>query len=101
MSLYEVLGVKRDASAAELRKAYRKLAMLSHPDKNLGVADAATRFLRVTLAYEVLSDASNRAKLTRARATTLASSRDATLLERPICLTPTLARACCDSGDLA
>ena len=56
MSLYEVLGVKRDASAAELRKAYRKLAMLSHPDKNLGVADAASRFLRVTLAYEVLSD---------------------------------------------
>jgi len=62
MSLYEVLGVKRDASAAELRKAYRKLAMLSHPDKNLGVADAASRFLRVTLAYEVLSDASKRAK---------------------------------------
>ena len=62
MSLYEVLGVKRDASAAELRKAYRKLAMLNHPDKNLGDADAASRFLRVTLAYEVLSDASKRAK---------------------------------------
>ena len=60
MSLYEVLGVTRDASAAEIKKAYRKQALLNHPDKNPGDGDAKRRFLRVTLAYDVLSDAAQR-----------------------------------------
>ena len=65
MSLYEVLGVERDASAAELKKAYRKQALLNHPDKNLGDADAEARFLKVTLAYDVLSDEAKRSRYDR------------------------------------
>ena len=61
-SLYDVLGVERDASAAEIKKAYRKQALLNHPDKNLDDADAARRFLRVTLAFEVLSDIEKRTR---------------------------------------
>ena len=62
MTLYDVLGVSRDASSAEITKAYRKQALLNHPDKNIGDADAERRFLRVTLAFEVLSDAERRAR---------------------------------------
>lgn len=62
MTLYEELGVHRDASASEIRRAYRKKALLSHPDKNPGDADAAHKFLRVTLAFEVLSNAEKRAR---------------------------------------
>ena len=40
VSLYDVLGVARDASAAEIKQAYRKRALLSHPDKNPGDGDA-------------------------------------------------------------
>ena len=61
-SLYAVLGVERDATAADIKKAYRKQALLSHPDKNPGDADAERRFLRVTLAYEVLSNEAERAR---------------------------------------
>jgi len=61
-SLYSVLGVGRYASTAELRKAYRKQALLNHPDKNIGDADAQRRFLRVTSAYDVLSDKTKRAR---------------------------------------
>ena len=62
MTLYDVLGVGRDASSAEIKKAYRRQALLTHPDKHPGDADAEQRFLRVTLAFEVLSDVERRAR---------------------------------------
>lgn len=56
---YDVLGVSRDASADDIKKAYRRLARQLHPDVNPG-ADAAERFKDVTHAYDVLSDARQR-----------------------------------------
>jgi molecular chaperone DnaJ len=57
---YETLGVKRDASAAEIKKAYRKLARKYHPDANPGDKQAEERFKRVGEAYDVLSDPDKR-----------------------------------------
>ncbi len=61
---YEVLGVARTATADELKKAYRKLAMEFHPDRN-DSADAGEKFKEATRAYEVLSDAEIRARYDR------------------------------------
>jgi len=58
---YEVLGVNRDVNDADLKKAYRKLAMKFHPDRNPGNAEAEEHFKEVQHAYEVLSDAQKRA----------------------------------------
>ncbi|KAM6470074.1 dnaJ homolog subfamily C member 21 [Liasis olivaceus] len=58
---YEVLGVKRDASDEDLKRAYRKLALRWHPDKNLENAEeAAEQFKLIQAAYDVLSDAQER-----------------------------------------
>ena len=57
---YEVLGVSRSASGEELKRAYRKLALQFHPDRNPNDPQAETRFKEVNEAYEVLSDASKR-----------------------------------------
>jgi DnaJ-class molecular chaperone len=62
---YEVLGVKRDASAAEIRKAYRKLAKEFHPDLNPGKPAAEARFKAVTAAYGILSDPEKRGRYDR------------------------------------
>lgn len=58
---YDVLGVARSASKAEIKKAYRKLAMKHHPDRNKG-ADATEKFKEVSEAYAVLSDEKKRAQ---------------------------------------
>lgn len=57
---YKVLGVKKDASADEIKKAYRKLAMKYHPDKNQGDKKAEDKFKEISEAYAVLSDAEKR-----------------------------------------
>ncbi|MEM0961009.1 MAG: molecular chaperone DnaJ [Bacteroidota bacterium] len=62
---YEVLGVARTATAAEIKKAYRKRAMESHPDRNPGDAEAEAQFKAAAEAYEVLSDADKRARYDR------------------------------------
>jgi molecular chaperone DnaJ len=61
---YATLGVSRDASEAEIKKAYRKLAMEYHPDRNKS-AEAEARFKEIVEAYEVLKDPEKRARYDR------------------------------------
>lgn len=59
---YDVLGLPRDASDSDLKKAYRRLALKHHPDKNPEDVEACTRiFNSIQQAYEVLSDPQERA----------------------------------------
>jgi molecular chaperone DnaJ len=60
--LYEVLGVTRDAGDSDIKKAYRRLAMEYHPDRNPGDTKAEDRFKEASNAYKVLSDPDQRAR---------------------------------------
>lgn len=61
---YEVLGVDKNASDDEIKKAYRKLAKEYHPDRNKS-PDAETKFKEISEAYEILSDSQKRAQYDR------------------------------------
>ena len=58
--LYSILGVQSEASTADIKAAYRKLAVKLHPDKNPGCSTCAQDFSEVAKAYEVLSEADRR-----------------------------------------
>ncbi|KAJ1488810.1 DnaJ domain-containing protein, partial [Baffinella frigidus] len=59
---YELLGVSEDASEADIKKAYRKLAMRWHPDKNPDDPEAKAKFQEISHAYSILGDADKREK---------------------------------------
>ena len=65
LDLYQRLGLKRGASEAEIKKAYRSLAKQLHPDRNKDNPKAADRFAQVTAAYDMLSDKDKRARYDR------------------------------------
>jgi len=65
LDLYQRLGLKRGASEAEIKKAYRSLAKQLHPDRNKDNPDAAKRFAEITHAYDMLSDKDKRARYDR------------------------------------
>ena len=62
---YDVLGVSREATSEEVKKAYRKKALRNHPDRNPGDKEAEARFKEAAEAYEVLSDSDKRARYDR------------------------------------
>jgi molecular chaperone DnaJ len=64
---YKVLGVSKDATPEEIKKAYRKLARNNHPDQNPGNAAAEQRFKEISEANDVLSDQAKRKEYDEAR----------------------------------
>ena len=64
---YKIIGVPENASAADLKKEYRKLAIQYHPDKNKGNKQAEEKFKEISEAYYVLSDPKRRAEFDQFR----------------------------------
>ena len=64
---YQVLGVPKNATAAEIKKAYRKLAQQYHPDANPGNKDAEERFKEISAAYDVVGDEEKRTQYDQVR----------------------------------
>src|SRR5947209_2166867 len=64
---YKVLGVAKNASASEIKKAYRKLAQQHHPDRTKGDKESEERFKEISAAYDVLGDQEKRASYDRVR----------------------------------
>src|SRR6186713_53603 len=64
---YQVLGVAKNASAAEIKKAYRKLAQEFHPDRNAGNQAAEDRFKEISAAYDVVGDEDKRKRYDEVR----------------------------------
>src|SRR5205823_1427920 len=62
---YEVIGVRREADAEEIKRAYRKLAMQYHPDRNIDDPEASEKFKEASEAYEVLRDPEKRQRYDR------------------------------------
>ncbi len=65
MNLYQILGVSKDASQADIKKAYRRLAKKYHPDTNQGNEQAAEEFKKVAMAYKILGDEEQRGRYDR------------------------------------
>jgi len=63
--LYKILSLPRNASTGDIKKKYRELSKIYHPDKNQGNKDASTKFAEVAEAYEILSDPKKRRKYDR------------------------------------
>ena len=81
---YEILGVSKSADDKEIKKAYRKIAMKYHPDRNPDDKKAEEKFKEAAEAYEILSDANKRARYDRfCLLYTSPSPRDATLARMP------------------
>ena len=66
-SLYEILGVSPDADDETIKKAYRKMAQLYHPDKVGNTPESTERFAQICKAYEILSDPEKKALYDRPR----------------------------------
>src|SRR6188472_1267889 len=64
---YAILGVPKNATQAEIKKAYRKLAQQHHPDANAGDPNAEERFKEISAAYDVIGDEEKRTSYDRAR----------------------------------
>ena len=57
---YDILGIDKNANAEDIKKAYRKKSMLTHPDRNRDDPDANSKFQQVSEAYDILSDKQKR-----------------------------------------
>ncbi len=75
LNYYEILGVSKDASQEEIKKAYRTKAFKYHPDRNAGDAEAENMFKKIGEAYSVLSDETKRAEYDRFGSSASASYR--------------------------
>ena len=81
---YEVLGVAKDASEEDIKKAYRKLAKKYHPDMNPGDKNAEAKFKEASEAYAILSDAEKRQKYDQFGFAAFAAALAALISIRPI-----------------